>query len=57
MKTHLRVANLVDVDTVTETFKVHLVVFMEWMAPKSESIEVLAEGEDKMDVDWEPSTP
>ena len=54
MKTHLRVANLVDVDTVTETFKVHLVVFMEWMAPKSESIEVLAEGEDKMDVDWEP---
>jgi len=54
IKTHLRVVNLVDVDTVTETFKVHIVVFMEWEAPKSESPEVLADGEDRMDVDWEP---
>jgi len=54
VKTHLRVVNLVDVDTVTETFKVHIVLFMEWKAPKSESPEVLAEGEDRMDVDWEP---
>jgi hypothetical protein len=54
IKTHLRVVNLVDVNTVTETFKVHCVVFMEWEAPSTESPEVLADGFDRMDVDWEP---
>jgi len=54
IKTHLRVVNLVDVNTVNETFKVHLVVFMEWEAPSTESPEVLADGLDRMDVDWEP---
>jgi hypothetical protein len=54
IKTHLRVVNLVDVNTVNETFKVHLVVFMEWEAPSTESPDVLVEGLDRMDVDWEP---
>jgi len=54
IKTHLRVVNLVDVNTVNETFKVHLVVFMEWEAPLTESPEVLADGLDRMDIDWEP---
>ena len=38
----------------SETFKIHLVVFQEWEAPLSEAREVLEEGVDRMDVDWEP---
>jgi hypothetical protein len=54
IKTHIRVINLVDVDTVTETFKVHLTVFHEWVAPQSESKDVLEEGCDRMDISWKP---
>mmetsp|Transcript_55507 Transcript_55507/g.110026 ORF Transcript_55507/g.110026 Transcript_55507/m.110026 type:complete len:509 (+) Transcript_55507:3-1529(+) len=54
IKTHIRIVNLVDVDTVTETFKVHLAVFHEWVAPQSESRAVLEEGCDRMDVSWKP---
>jgi hypothetical protein len=54
IKTHIRIVNLVDVNTVTESFKVHLVVFHEWDAPATESRLALQEGSDRMHIAWKP---
>jgi len=52
--TCIRIKNLIDIDTMNETFKINLMVEQEWIAPSTESEETLAEGLDRMDVDWEP---
>ena len=52
--THIRIVNLMDIDTKTATFKVHLVVFQEWTAPDTEARDELEEGFDRMDIDWKP---
>ena len=36
VKTHLRVVNLIDMDTMNERFTIHLVIIQEWDAPKTE---------------------
>ena len=52
--THIRIVNLIDIDTKSTTFKVHLVIFQEWAAPRTESKAVLEEGLDRMDIHWKP---
>ena len=54
VKTHLRVVNLIDMDTMNERFTIHLVIIQEWDAPETEEEKVMKEGCDRMDVDWEP---
>lgn len=52
--THLRVINLIKIDTIAESFSVHLEVELEWIAPSTEDPQHLMDGADRMDVDWEP---
>lgn len=53
----LRVMDVVDVDTVNETFTITCELLLNWQAPASESLHGengLVEGLDRRDKDWRP---
>lgn len=53
----LRVMDVVDIDTINETFTITCELLLEWAAPESESLHGdngLEEGVDRRDKDWEP---